>query len=220
LAGAKETEASSSTELGDDLLDAFEASLGDVTGDDGGRQISLKQHLIKIKDGNEYVLLRDSKDVMLNALRTSQFTLTFDALMIGHDASVTSVAWNPSAMPPVLLSTSVDSSVILWSPTTIGADTDESNQLWTNHHRFGDVGGQRLGGFVGGAWLSSDELCAWGWNGGFRRWRNLETAGEELQAITGHCGGVHGVSWNESGEYFITARSAFFPISRLVSTSY
>lgn len=131
--------------------------------------------------------------------------------MIGHDAGITSVAWNPLVTPPVLLSTSVDSSVILWSPTTIGGATDESSKLWTNHHRFGDVGGQRLGGFVGGTWLGSSELCAWGWNGGFRRWGHLETEGEEFQAITGHADGVHGISWNASGEYFITARSVIHP---------
>lgn len=53
LDNVKEPATSNATELGDDLLDAFEASLGEVAGDDGGRQISLKQHLIKIKDGTE-----------------------------------------------------------------------------------------------------------------------------------------------------------------------
>lgn len=58
----KELEVSESGELGDELLDAFEASLGEIAGDDGGRQISLKQHLIKVKDGIEYVNLRKWED--------------------------------------------------------------------------------------------------------------------------------------------------------------
>lgn len=36
--------------LGDDLLDAFEASLADPTeGEEGGRQISLKRHILTVK---------------------------------------------------------------------------------------------------------------------------------------------------------------------------
>jgi elongator complex protein 2 len=35
----------------DDLLDHFEASLGDIAdGDEGGRQISLKRHVLTVKD--------------------------------------------------------------------------------------------------------------------------------------------------------------------------
>jgi hypothetical protein len=37
--------------LSDDLLDAFEASLGDLTdAEEGGRQISLKRHILTVKD--------------------------------------------------------------------------------------------------------------------------------------------------------------------------
>ena len=36
----------------DDLLDAFEASLGETTdGEEGGRQITMKRHLITVKAG-------------------------------------------------------------------------------------------------------------------------------------------------------------------------
>jgi elongator complex protein 2 len=42
---------SKESEIGDDLLDAFEASLGDLAGGEGGgRQISLKRHIISVKD--------------------------------------------------------------------------------------------------------------------------------------------------------------------------
>jgi elongator complex protein 2 len=37
--------------LSDDLLDAFEASLGDLAdAEEGGRQISLKRHILTVKD--------------------------------------------------------------------------------------------------------------------------------------------------------------------------
>jgi hypothetical protein len=36
--------------LSDELLDAFEASLGEVAeGEEGGRQISLKRHILSVK---------------------------------------------------------------------------------------------------------------------------------------------------------------------------
>ena len=40
--------------LSDELLDAFEASLGGADdGEEGGRQISLKKHVLKVKTAGE-----------------------------------------------------------------------------------------------------------------------------------------------------------------------
>jgi len=40
--------------LNDDLLDAFEASLGEVDdGEEGGRQISLKKHMLTVKTSGD-----------------------------------------------------------------------------------------------------------------------------------------------------------------------
>jgi elongator complex protein 2 len=40
--------------LSDDLLDAFEASLGGVDeGEEGGRQISLKKHMMTVKTSGD-----------------------------------------------------------------------------------------------------------------------------------------------------------------------
>jgi elongator complex protein 2 len=44
--------ASRSDALSDEILDAFEASLGEVDdGEEGGRQISLKKHILTVKTG-------------------------------------------------------------------------------------------------------------------------------------------------------------------------
>lgn len=171
---------------------------------------------------------------------TQQFSITFDALLVGHEASVTSLSWRPlppssssSAAAfdrtPTLLSTSTDSSLILWSPSTILTSTsaqengqDGTTSLWINRQRFGDVGGQRLGGFVGGLWTRGGaEASAWGWSGGWRRWRCIPDAGShdgglfgapsleswtETGAISGHNGPVRGISWSPDGEYLLSAR--------------
>lgn len=49
-----ESSASTSDALSDALLDSFEASLGDMAeGEEGGRQISMKQHILTIKDSDQ-----------------------------------------------------------------------------------------------------------------------------------------------------------------------
>jgi elongator complex protein 2 len=148
---------------------------------------------------------------------TQQFSITFDALLVGHEAGVTSLAWRPSPIGhsrETLLSTSTDSSLILWSPVSVQSGPNgSSSALWVNQQRFGDVGGQRLGGFVGGLWTADgSEALAWGWSGGWRRWRCAQasdTAGNEIWtevgALTGHTGPVKGISWSPGGEYLISA---------------
>ncbi|KAL5487931.1 ELP2_1 [Sanghuangporus weigelae] len=101
--------------LTDDLLDSFEASLGDFgEGEEGGRQISMKRHVFatKSKDGSSL-----------------HYSITFDALLIGHEAGITSLSWRPSYLSgPMLLSTSTDSSIILWAPTSAGRDLADSSE--------------------------------------------------------------------------------------------
>lgn len=187
----------STTEAGDELLDAFEASLGDMgEGEEGGRQISLKRHIVSVRDP------------ALPGETIQKYTVTFDALLVGHESGVTSLAWkpdSPTASSPVLLSTSTDSSLILWSPF---------DSLWVNQNRFGDIGGQRLGGFVGGLWnTDGEEILAWGWNGGWRRWRHDVNADEdtvqawtEANAVTGHNNVVKDICWSPRGEFLASTR--------------
>ncbi|KAF8138550.1 WD40-repeat-containing domain protein [Boletus edulis] len=177
-------ENASTGSLSDDLLDAFEASLVDpAEGEEGGRQISLKRHIITVK----------SKD-----LGSQQYAVTFDALLIGHEAG------QALPSPQTLLSSSTDSSLILWSPSQIlhsaSSRDATAGSIWINRQRFGDVGGQRLGGFVGGLWTRTtqgDEVLGWGWNGGTTQWR-------EIGAISGHSGPVKDLDWSPAGEYIIS----------------
>ena len=111
----------------------------------------------------------------------------------------------------MLLSTSVDSSVILWAPESFRTgNVEQDTTLWVNKQRFGDVGGQRLGGFVGGMWAECGiDAIAWGWNGGWRRWTCSMGESEtwaEVPAFTGHAGPVHGLNWSPNGDYLITTR--------------
>jgi len=156
---------------------------------------------------------------------TQQFSITFDALLVGHEAGVTSLAWRTSTTGhtrDTLLSMSTDSSLILWSPVAVRSGSDGgSSALWINQQRFGDVGGQRLGGFVGGLWTAGgSEVVAWGWSGGWRRWRCVQTSKEaasneiwtEVGALTGHAGPVKGIAWSPGGEYLISTGFVWCPL--------
>jgi len=156
--------------------------------------------------------------------RIQQYAITFDALLIGHEAGVTSLAWalsTPASASSLqtLLSSSTDSSLILWSPSQIlhSASPNDvtASSIWIDRRRFGDVGGQRLGGFIGGLWARTtqgDEVIGWGWNGGWRRWRSVQTTDgdpdttlwREIGAISGHSGPVKDLDWSPAGEYIIS----------------
>ncbi|KAK2466162.1 hypothetical protein APHAL10511_001804 [Amanita phalloides] len=194
---------SHAVESSDELLDNFEASLADMgDAEEGGRQISLKRHVLTVKS---------------DLISSQRFSVTFDALLIGHEAGVTCLSWRPiqgQESAPTLLSASTDSSVIMWSPSTVLTRADSGNNaIWINRQRFGDVGGQRLGGFVGAIWAQDgQEALAWGWTGGWRRWRcndlvnhESEEIWDEVGAVSGHNAPVRGLSWSPSGEFLISA---------------
>ncbi|KAG8686683.1 hypothetical protein FRC09_013977, partial [Ceratobasidium sp. 395] len=180
---------SNSTDPTDDLLDAFERSLNEVGLDGPGRQLSMREHVFSARglDG-----------------QSQTYILSFDALLVGHEASVNSVAWRPgsSTSTQQLLSSSTDASLIIWEPIDAGAGA-----IWGSVHRFGDVGGQRAGGFVGALWISPSEIAGWGWGGGWRRWRRTEgeiEAWGETNAPTGHNAPVRGLAWSPGGEYIVS----------------
>lgn len=71
-----------------------------------------------------------------------------------------------------------------------------------------------MGGFVGGLWARDGrEAMAWGWAGGWRRWRCDQHMGDigdgeewaEVCAVGGHNGAVKGLDWSPQGEYLISA---------------
>lgn len=174
----------------------------------------------------------NSDKVFIGSFASSkQFSVTFDALLVGHEFGITSLSWRPDLGPgsiPTILSSSTDSSLILWSPSTIlGATQDSSTSIWINRQRFGDVGGQRLGGFVGSLWAQGgQEALAWGWAGGWRRWacKNMgyneaDEDWQELGAISGHKGPVKGLAWSPNGEYLISAGYTF-PLSLSLSLAF
>ena len=79
---------------------------------------------------------------------TSKTSVTLEALLIGHEEGVTSVAWHPNPKPiygedMILVSSSMDRSIFIWS---------EVSGIWAPVSRVGSAGGI-LGGSIGSSLL-------------------------------------------------------------------
>ena len=83
-------------------------------------------------------------------LRSQYVTsVTLEALLLGHEESVTSVSWHPNpesvyGVSNMLISSSMDRAILLWAPTEGG--------MWTPITRVGSAGGI-LGGSIGSSLL-------------------------------------------------------------------
>jgi elongator complex protein 2 len=161
-------------------------------------------------------------------IRTTQVTL--EALLYGHEDHVTSVAWHPHPPAPhsaILVSSSMDRSILLWAPTPIDNDTGEDTGIWTPLTRVGSAGGI-LGGSVGSTLLGylhaslepihGQTLVGHAYGGSLHMWStnatssNQETLSGRLPrwraslGITGHFGGVTDLCWEATrGQYLLTA---------------
>lgn len=90
-------------------------------------------------------------DSIENASQVMVTTVTLEALLLGHESSVTSVHWHPNPEPiygqhQVLISSSMDRSIFLWTASA------EEDGIWTPLTRVGSAGGI-LGGPVGASLL-------------------------------------------------------------------
>lgn len=135
--------------------------------------------------------------------RTS-YTVSFDALLLGHEDWVTSLAW--TAPPQVsesgaarLVSTSMDNSLIVW-------EKDATRGSWSPALRVGDMGGNGL--LASAVWAigSRLDLLALNFSGQLERWTQQPQSTIFLPglSLSGHCGPVTDVSWSPRGDYLLS----------------
>lgn len=137
-------------------------------------------------------------------------SITFEALLLGHEDWVYSAAWSPQSNQQ-LLTASADGSLTIWEP-------DPSSGVWVSITRLGEISGQKgattatgsAGGFWNALWSpTGDAVTCLGRTGSWRLWQfdGQQQYWAQRSAVTGHVNSVNGISWAPDGSYLLSTGS-------------
>ncbi|KIW47111.1 uncharacterized protein PV06_02711 [Exophiala oligosperma] len=141
----------------------------------------------------------------------SKYSITFEALLLGHEDWVYSAAWSPNESNQRLLTASADGSLSIW-------ESDPGSGIWVSVSRLGEISGQKgattatgsSGGFWTGLW-SPDGLMvtSLGRTGSWRLWQyNTDSQfWTQKHGISGHISSVNGLCWSPDGGYLLSTSS-------------
>jgi elongator complex protein 2 len=143
-----------------------------------------------------------------------RYTVTFEALLIGHEDWIYTARWAPrhtDGQILTLLSASADNSLSIWT-------ADPASGLWVCSTRLGEVSSQKgsttatgsTGGFWIGLWQSdSSSVVSLGRTGSWRRWKHDPTADiwHQQVGMSGHVQEVRGLAWSRDGSCLISTSS-------------
>ncbi|ROW05965.1 hypothetical protein VPNG_08488 [Cytospora leucostoma] len=137
----------------------------------------------------------------------TDYSVTFEALLLNHDDWVYSAKWHNNGTLR-LLSASADNSLAIW-------ECDSDSGIWGTAARLGEIsrekGATTATGSIGGFWT-----CLWspdgttiltiGRTGSWRRWDWDESQSSWVQniAISGHTKAVTGIAWSRSGDFLLS----------------
>ena len=140
------------------------------------------------------------------------FSVTFEALLLGHEDWIYSARWHAHEDGKLqLLSTSADNSLAIW-------EADPSSGIWVSMVRLGEISREKgattatgsTGGFWTGLWSpDGTSVACLGRTGSWRRWE-YEPANDAWRpcvAISGHTKAVTGISSSKSGDYLLSTSS-------------
>jgi len=146
-------------------------------------------------------------------LITSQnsYSLTFEALLLGHDDWIYTISWRFDNELVQLLSASADNSLAIWQ-------SEENSGVWVCTTRLGEISAQKgsttatgsTGGFWIGLWSpNGDSLVSLGRTGSWRLWNYDRDQTRWVQGIgiTGHTKSVADVAWSRDGSYLLSTAS-------------
>ncbi|PHH79617.1 hypothetical protein CDD83_3848 [Cordyceps sp. RAO-2017] len=146
------------------------------------------------------------------------FSVTFEALLLGHEDWIYSARWH--AHPGdggrlQLLSTSADNSLAIW-------EADASSGIWVSLVRLGEISREKgattatgsTGGFWTGLWSpDGTSVACLGRTGSWRRWQRRRPEEDEhgdgdtwrpCIAVSGHTKAVTGIAWSKKGDYLLS----------------
>ncbi|KOS18639.1 Elongator complex protein 2 [Escovopsis weberi] len=142
----------------------------------------------------------------------NDFSVTFEALLLGHEDWIYSARWFSQADGKLqLLSTSADNSLAIW-------EADPTSGIWVSMVRLGEISREKgattatgsTGGFWTGLWSPDGKSVAClGRTGSWRRWEyeEAEDSWKPCVAISGHTKAVTGISWSKNGDYLLSTSS-------------
>ena len=172
---------------------------------DGNAKVNTQDDLSVPSLSNKAHQLRASK---------SKYSVTFEALLIGHEDWIYTVQWAPTrplGLPPLLLSASADNSLAIWH-------ADSKSGLWVCKTRLGEISSQKgsttatgsTGGFWIGLWQPNGRsVVSLGRTGSWRQWcLNLDReTWNQHPAISGHVSEVQAIAWAPDGSYLLSTGS-------------
>ena len=134
--------------------------------------------------------------------KENDYSITFEALLVGHEDWIYTVKWRPTTPENTdlqLLSASADNSLSFWAP-------DPSTGIWLSTTRLGEISDQKgsstAAGGAGGLWIglfspSGTHVAALGRTGGWRLWGYdaVKDRWAGKVAVSGHIRDVTGISW-------------------------
>ncbi|CBX98561.1 hypothetical protein IAQ61_007812 [Plenodomus lingam] len=141
----------------------------------------------------------------------SKYSVTFEALLLGHEDWIYQASWRHRGGKLQLLTTSEDNSLAIWQ-------SDPSSGVWICITRLGEISAQKgstsATGSAGGFWIGlwspdGNSVVSLGRTGSWRKWTysTAEDMWAQQVAITGHVRPVRGVSWARDGSYLLSTSS-------------
>ena len=143
-------------------------------------------------------------------LRTSQasYSLTFEALLLGHEDWIYTVQWSTAGPRLQLLSSSADNSLAIW-------EAEESSGIWLCKTRLGEISSQKgsttatgsTGGFWSGLWSPDGQsVVSLGRTGSWRLWTHDRDSDRWSQrfGVSGHVGPITGIAWAKEGAFLLS----------------
>jgi elongator complex protein 2 len=141
----------------------------------------------------------------------SKYSITFEALLFGHEDWIYTTAWNPDSKRQQLLSASADNTITIW-------EQDRASGVWMSVERMGEISVQKgsttATGSAGGFWIGlwspdGKQVVCLGRTGSWRVWKHDADMDLWVQkfGISGHVRSANGVQWEPTGGYLLSTSS-------------
>ena len=141
----------------------------------------------------------------------SRYSLTFEALLLGHEDWIYTTSWKRRHGQLQLLSASADNSLAIW-------ELDVSSGIWVCATRLGEISAQKgstsATGSTGGFWIGlwspdGNAVVSLGRTGSWRIWKSDTEQNRWTQGlgVSGHVKSVKSISWSENGSCLLSTSS-------------